>query len=132
MKTNYKRTLSPTYSLGNQTRRARAFESRPNWAVCYPTDKQYLGVTRLSHTGERYWVSIWEHQDHPVRCFEVQLKAKDNPGAKAYRCCLQASGGHPDQFAGPLQLANEVIYQLALWEDARCLRIHFELEGDAK
>lgn len=111
--------------IENQVSRvSKPFETRPDWAVAYPDFKRqnaFCGVTRLAENGERFWLNVQQDQD----CFDLQLKAKDDPGAKPYRCRLHAS--HQNQFAGLLQLSGTA-YRVSLRQDAGCLRVHFELE----
>jgi hypothetical protein len=129
------RTISRADDYGSNfpvSRSGKPFETRSDWAVIYPDPRRqntFCGVIRLAKSGERFWLHIYELRDCSVGSFEVQLKAKDDRLAKPYRCYLQPSGGHPDQFAGPLQLTGQ-IYEVVLWRDAdNCLRVHFTPEG---
>jgi hypothetical protein len=129
MKIQNSKSLTRENTIRNPASRTAKYphESRVGWTIAYPDRRNgFCGVVRLSQTGKRYWINIREHQD--CSGFDLQLKTKDEPGAKPYRCCIQASAIDPDQFAGPLQLAD-VGYQISLWKDAGALRVHFTLEG---
>jgi hypothetical protein len=124
-------------------REQKAYEARPDWAVCYPYRKRqewmsdFCGVVSLSETGERYWLNIWEHQDNltDARHFVLRLRAKEDPGAKTYSNQLHRSLFYPGQYVGTLLLANGQKLRVDLWEDCRpqtgrrYLRVHFELIG---
>jgi hypothetical protein len=118
----------------------KAYEVRPNRAVCYPNRKRqewmsgFVGVVSLSETGDKYWVNIWQNRHNlaGARYFALRLRAKDNL-AKTYSSQLRDNPFHPGQYVGTLALANGQKFRLELWEDShpqtgrRYLRAPFEL-----
>jgi hypothetical protein len=149
VKQNYETLIGPSCHVnknqGPASRTAKPYETRPNWALGYPNRKRadwqsdYCSVLRLSESGERYWLNIWENRDDlrsRPKYFVVRLKAKEGGSeAKPYSCRLRDSVFHPGKYVSTLRL-NGVRYEVALWEDVQpqpgpCyLRVHFELEKD--
>ena len=108
----------------------RAFENRQNWALCWPNSRKsqswqadFSGVVSLN--GEKHWVNVYVASGYLVR-----LKLKDNPKPDSWRCQLQDDGSR-DRYTGTLQLDQQT-FSVKLWEDAGCLRVHFELERDGE
>jgi hypothetical protein len=50
-------------------KRHKTYEDRINWALCYPNRKceermsDFTGVVRLTETGRKYWVNVWQGRD---------------------------------------------------------------------
>jgi hypothetical protein len=83
----------------------------------------FAGITRLARSRELHWANIWAHESW----FALTLKPKGG-GSAACRCELfQNTSSDPGEYRGTLQVGGTA-YQVLLWEDSDCLRIHFAPE----
>ena len=120
-------------------KRHKTYEDRIDWALCYPNRKceewmsNFTGVVRLTETGRKYWVNVWQGRDKHTGTeeFAFRLRAKEGPGTRASSCQLRENRSSSIQYAGKLALTDILELRLECWEEAvgeigrRRLRIHF-------
>jgi hypothetical protein len=123
----------PQYLGATQAQRTRQpCESRVDRAFLYPVrnkreswQSDFVGVVRLSASGQRYWVNVWAADQYRLR-----LSEKDGLGLKTPICRLSPAG--PGRYTGELRLRDEDSSQqflLRVWlheTDQRGLSLHFE------
>src|SRR5262249_16827167 len=121
------------HSGGTQAQRTnQPYESRPDRTFLYPVRNEreawqsdFVGVVRLSTTGERYWVHLWTADQYRLR-----LSAK-NGLIKTCACLLApiGSGRHPGQLLVCDEFSpRQFLLRVCLREtDQRWLEVHFEV-----